>query len=662
MFIKYKVGLNTIKSKLVILLLISLFLSGMIVSGVGLYVLYQQNLFSETVNMTNSGSQLANEVKELLEVINKAGKNVAKSPETTHQDVPGIQKRLDDVLGVTWGADRIIYMTNKGIKAAQAPIDKTIGDSSAERGFFKNTVASKKTVYEIIISNTTKAPSLIVTQPVLDNAGELTGIVYTSANLSTLQNFLGKAKIGETGTVAVVMADGTLVADSNPTHIQEQKKFSKELLDVLSKNTGKLIETKDLDNRDTLSMIVPIKGIEWSIILSLPVNEFRTLFYVSAKWMIAVLIFSLLGCGFIAWLFLSRTLRPLDTMAKEVEQIGTGDLTATFSIKDKSEIGRLSESISHSIGNFRDTIRRVQKEAISISEASEQLKRITYQSAKATEEIAQRTVEIAATSQDVGGFVQSGADIASGLTQVAKEMKDKTSVLTAKAQSANSATSKGQEALGKATAAIGIVEASSKQNAPLVKEINDKSEKVKRILEVIENIAKQTNLLALNAAIEAARAGEAGRGFAVVADEVRKLAEGTQNSATEVAQILSEMITVVGHLTKATEEIAPFVQDGSNAISSAQSDFKEISASMEDILGTSQSTLSVAESVADIADILDKTLNNILNLSQKSISSSHNVASGSEELTSQTEELSASAVTLADTALVLKRSVEQFRV
>ncbi|GBG57362.1 methyl-accepting chemotaxis protein McpB [Sporomusaceae bacterium FL31] len=654
----------SIKAKTVTLLLLSLLVTGIIVGSAGIFVLYRQTMSSTQVTMANQATQLAGQVGDLFEAFAKGGKHFGNDMDLQSGDPARIQAKLDTYLHTSWGVDRLNFLDATGKRIAIAPFDaKIIGDNLADRKFFKDTVSDKQShVSEVIINRVTKVPSVIVTQPVKSANGQLAGMVLQAVDLATLQDILSTIKVGSSGVAAIVTKEGSLVAHTNKELVKEEKKIAGEMLQTLQQDDGHLVNYTDIAGRESVAVSIPIKNTDWFVLVSLPASEVKSAFTASLLWMIIALVAGLIIVGLVAWMYLIKTLRPMELLTGEVTKLGNGDLAIQITANSNDEVGQLSKALAQAIGSFRTTIAGVKDQSEMVTASSEQLVSIADVSSKAIEEIAARVTAIASGSESTEKLVGDGVTTSDRLANLAGDMRTKVSQLADQATVAGSTTGQGQAVLKDAADAIDVVVQSAEGNIRLTTQINTKTEQVKGILAVIDGIARQTNLLALNAAIEAARAGESGRGFAVVAEEVRKLAESTESSAKEVADIINGMVADIDQMTKATEGTAPLAAKGANAIQQAQAGFAKIAETVDSMLSNSQATLIAAEDVNGIAGSIETAMKAIAQLTTEANYSVQNVAAASEEMTSQSEEVTSSAHQLGQIAQSLRESVQQFKV
>ncbi len=224
--------------------------------------------------------------------------------------------------------------------------------------------------------------------------------------------------------------------------------------------------------------------------------------------------------------------RPIASLVASNKLLSVGDLTANILVAGSDEIGQLADSTRSVVANMRDILSRVAETAHQVAAASQQLQKTAEQIATGAEEVASQTSTLATASEEMAA---TSSDIAHSCSMAAESSQ----------QSSTSAT-KGGAVVQETIAGMVKIADRVKQSALTVENLGTRSEQIGQIVGTIEDIADQTNLLALNAAIEAARAGEQGRGFAVVADEVRALAERTTRATKEI----SDMIRAIQKETK----------------------------------------------------------------------------------------------------------------
>lgn len=654
----------SVKAKIILLLLISLLAAGVIVSGSGLYVIYQQTFNSTEAGMKNQATQLAGEVGSLFTSIAKNGQAFRDDADIQSGDIARIQPKLSTYASTVWGVDRLSFVDSSGKRQAIAPYDsKNVGDNLSDRKFFKDTMSDMKPhISEVIVSRATGIPTMVITQPIKDGSGRSAGMILQAIDLVTLQDFLANIKIGSSGTAAVVTEDGSIVAHTNQDMVKEQRKVSVEFFSALKEQSGRLIPYTDLQGRESLALCIPIDNTDWKIIVSIPSAEFKSGFYRSMMWMLVCLGAALLVVGLVARRFLLKTLKPLAEVSEKVALIGGGDLTVDIEVSSNDELGHLSSAINSMTQNLRSLIIKVSQLAEQVAASSEELTANAEQSAQAASQVAVSITETAQgtdkQSHTVDTTLRLVEEVADGVSMVAYSTDTTAGIIIKTVGAAK----EGGISIEKAVSQMHQIEDVVHESAEVVAALGERSKEIGNITAVISSIAGQTNLLALNAAIEAARAGEQGRGFAVVAEEVRKLAEQSEDAAKEIAKLIYEIQTDTEKAVAAMDNGTREAKVGTEVVNTAGKAFNEIESMVENIVPLmNQAKAATQEAVKGTQKIVS-AVQDIDSVSSSIAEQTQTVSAATQEQTASMEEIASSSQGLAQMADELQKAVHQFKV
>ncbi|MDY1016969.1 methyl-accepting chemotaxis protein [Pseudomonas coleopterorum] len=395
--------------------------------------------------------------------------------------------------------------------------------------------------------------------------------------------------------------------------------------------SGQVDELRALLNSDMLSnseqvntaldKLVKINNAQTREINQQADDEYRSAF----NWVVGMLIVATLLTFLSAWLLTRSIVKPIDQALIAAEAIAEGNLTQPIHAEGRDEAARLLLAMQKMQGKLRDTLQRISGSATQLASAAEELNSVTDEGARG---LTQQNNEIEQAATAVNEMTSAVEEVARNAVSTSEASRD-----------ATTSASDGRDLVMETVSAIERMSGDVQSTAELIGNLAAESRDIGKVLDVIRGLADQTNLLALNAAIEAARAGEAGRGFAVVADEVRALAHRTQQSTSEIERM-------IGSIQGGTEQAVDSMRNSTERAESTLNIAKGAGMALETINGAivqiNERNLviaSAAEAQAQVAREVDRNLVNIRDLSVQT-------AAGSAQTTAASGELARLAVDL----------------
>jgi methyl-accepting chemotaxis protein len=330
--------------------------------------------------------------------------------------------------------------------------------------------------------------------------------------------------------------------------------------------------------------------------------------------------------GIIGWTITRNITGPIRETVEIASKVASGDLTVQVRSDRGDEFGQLQATFATMVTNLSELVREINTGASSIASSSEELSTVTNQ-----------------TSQGVAQQQSQTDQVATAMTEMVATVNEVAKSAESAFEAANHASEKSGHGEKAVKETLSFVADLNKQNANVMKQLHGLQEETNNIgtvLDVIKSVAEQTNLLALNAAIEAARAGEQGRGFAVVADEVRSLAQRTQSSATEIETLISNLVTSAETSVSSMETGNKLAEQTLERAEIAGTAIQEMADAVEEIRQYNSQIATAAEQQTSVAEDINQNVTQIRDVGDQSAASAEQVSAASEELARLAEGLS----------------------
>lgn len=354
--------------------------------------------------------------------------------------------------------------------------------------------------------------------------------------------------------------------------------------------------------------------------------------------------------------------RPINEIKGLLKEAEKGDFTVKGNYESKDEIGLLTASINVMTNSLQTVFSTVQDSTQQVASASEQLSASAEQNSNASEHIAMTVQELALGSDKQLEAVEESSRVIDDITNHTGTISGHTEKITKDVLHTSTLSIEGNKAIQKVNEQMNSIFENVNSLSMAVKSLDSRSQEIGQITNVITGISAQTNLLALNAAIEAARAGEHGKGFAVVADEVRKLAEESTNSTEQIAGLIQLIQNDTSLTLETMEKAAKEVQSGLNVVSIAGSSFEKIEQAVNGIVSQIEDISQLLKNLSSGTILVNDSIKNVSNVAQNSSMITQNISAATEEQLASMQEITSSSLALAKLADNLQVLIKQFKI
>jgi len=487
----------------------------------------------------------------------------------------------------------------------------------------------------------------------------------TREQLSYYQNVLDEL---------IVELKNTVESEETKQYAAEIDKFNQDFNSDVENmwsyyNKGNLEKAKDIVNNDAQESNSSIleyaeKTLDYQLeILDIVSKDTKDSVSLTSFITMIAIILGLVVAIFIV-LFVRRSIsKPLLNVVNAAQQIANGDLTEKdLQIKSKDEIGQLSNAFNQMKSNLQGLIQNVQTNTEHLTVVAEELSASTEEMTATSEDIAKRVSENTeisiVTATAANESARAMEETSSGIQRIAESSQ----ILQQNALEFSETATKGSKTVVQAQQQMQSIKDSTSFVNELVQKLSKQSEEIGNITQVITNITDQTNLLALNAAIEAARAGEHGKGFAVVADEVRKLAEESKESASRIVELTNVIINDTVSVEKAVKESLQSVNLGVEVIKESGTAFQSIHEGILVVNDKINEISAASQQISAGAEEVAASVENIANGANNSSDNFQTIAAAVEEQTATMNGVNHVAIDLSNKSVELQELIKQFKV
>lgn len=480
----------------------------------------------------------------------------------------------------------------------------------------------------------------------VDEIERLTGDKATlfKGNVRVATNVMqdGKRVVGTTADPNVA----TTVLDQGRLYIQEADVVGTKALTAYS------------PLRDANDKIVGM----WFVGVPVAFQQAAAQFSLNMLWFGIVIVLAII----LASVMIARNLTtPLSVAVDQLGLIASGDFTRPVPekfLRMKDEIGKLTQAVDQLQSRIRPLLSGLKTDAKTLASNSETLSAASEEIASSSGEVAKAIQQVASGASEQADHLQEILGLIENITTSLERVNTELGRVTANSEETSRLADTGKKELDSLIVSIKGVREAFKIVVERLEVLKGSVSQVEEILEVINGIAEQTNLLALNAAIEAARAGEAGRGFAVVADEVRKLAEQSRASSDKISVLLNNITSETNEVVSTSEEVTRQIASQLDNVDHTNKAFDAILKSVAAIAPIIEATYREMDSTMKAKDVVLDRVQSVSAVSEEASASAQEISASAEELSASTQEIAANAQQVMEVAKRLEEQVERFKV
>lgn len=605
-------------------------------------------------NITEYVQPVINTLDMFVNVL--SSEDVADHPEQ-------VQHMLDQMMATYPMLDGVIIGIEDG-SYVKSPSQHDPDYDPRERTWYREGMKLNGDIFIGKPSASASTGNLVVTisRSLPDGKGALT----LNLSLQSFSDNLKDVKIGEHGGLMITNDENLIVAGSGAAYINSKKKPG----DVLEGLPA--IKTKDgIGSARGLSFLgqevevfsanQPLTG--WNVYGIYDSRDYEQAVKPILIKSLIVIVVSIVAAAVIIFFTLRSIMVPLGKLQKGTKVISEGNLTERIQLQRNDEFGELSRDFDQMTQSLHAMVAEVNQTSSHLASSAEIIKESTEQTTQSVQSVAETVQEAAEAALTSAESSEQTAFAVEEMARGVSSIAESATAIVDSASRTEEDVANGSRRMTTVRSQMDRILQAVHETGNSINELSKLSDHAREMNDAIADIAKQTNLLSLNASIEASRAGEAGRGFSVVAEEVRKLSEQSKHTAGEISSIIGQMVELIERSTRQMNtEVRSQVSEGLRVSEEAQTAFNSIERSTAHIVDQIQTVSAAAEQISASTQQVAATVTELANMSKQSAASAQTTSAAAEEQMAAMEEISSSTQELAHMAESLQQMVKRFTI
>ncbi|WP_411681269.1 methyl-accepting chemotaxis protein [Clostridium thailandense] len=544
-----------------------------------------------------------------------------------------------------------------------------------DRKYFQEAISGKSCVSDPMASKLDGSIVVFYAVPIKNN-NEVVGVLIETSDGNKLSELTNQVKVGKTGYAFMIKKDGATIAHPNKDFVLKMDNSIENAKKDASLHDLAEIEKKMVAGETGIGQYIfngtvkyvgyaPVKGTEWSVAIVVIKGEVLSqLSSLKISSIVFSILFMLIGMVII-YIIANNISKGIKSTSKHLGLLAEGNLCEEVSPKYlqlRDEIGEMTNSMKVMQESLKGMINRIKENSLNVNEQSENLSSVAEEIASSSQNVTEAINEIAkgtsSQSEDIINVIDILNEFSNKLSGIISEIK----IIDLNSREISLMAKDSSSEMGNLNQSVTKVSRSFKKFNNKIIDLGKDVKEINEITDIINSIAEQTNLLALNAAIEAARAGEAGKGFAVVADEIRKLAEQSQVSSEEISRLINEIANSTNVIVEDSVEMDNELINQVKIIDNSVASFKKIIEAVNEVIPKIETVKSSAENIEKDKETILSRVDGVSSVSLEVSASSEEISASSEEMSASTGEIATSSQTLSTMTKEMLEEVNKFKI